>query len=53
MGLFIPPLNMERLKAKEAAVFLRISHRILFSDFIKDVEQIRIEEEWLTDDVRP
>ena len=24
-----------------------------FSDFIKDVEQIRIEEEWLTDDVRP
>ena len=30
MGLFIPPLNMERLKAKEAAVFLRISHRILF-----------------------
>ena len=24
-----------------------------FSDFIKDVEQIRIEEEWITDDVRP
>ena len=24
-----------------------------FSDFIKDVAQIRIEEEWLTDDVRP
>lgn len=24
-----------------------------FSDFIKDVEQIQIEEEWLTDDVRP
>ena len=29
-GLFIPPLNMERLKAKETVVFLRISHRILF-----------------------
>ena len=53
MGLFIPPLNMERLKAKEAAVFFTDFTPDTFSDFIKDVEQIRIEEEWLTDDVRP
>ena len=53
MGLFIPPLNMERLKAKEAADFFKDFTQDTFSDFIKDVEQIRIEEEWLTDDVRP
>ena len=52
MGLFIPPLNMERLKRKKRPFFKDFTQDT-FSDFIKDVEQIRIEEEWLTDDVRP
>ena len=50
---FIPLSNTENLKANETEDILPILRQITFKDFIHDMHGLKIEEQWITGDVRP
>ena len=52
MALFIPLSNMETLKERNGRYFTDFTIET-FSDFIKEVPEIYIEEKWISTDVRP